>query len=134
MDDSIWDNTKPYNVSLDNMSGIEDLVNIDGTTELIATTTTLTSCVYDKIWYSTHAECDSWYNVPETMYIYQEWDNPPNILEDTSPYYEPASDHIKPDFYIDDCSKPIISPFITRYYILQHMFVKFICLMPFCIF
>ena len=31
MDDAIWDNTNPCNVSLDDMSGTEVLVNIDGT-------------------------------------------------------------------------------------------------------
>ena len=32
------------------------------------------------------------------------------------------------------CLKPIISPFITGYHILQHMFIKFIRLMLFCTF
>ena len=49
MDDAIRDNMNPCDVSLDNMSGTEDLVNIDGTKELIATTTTLTLSVYYKI-------------------------------------------------------------------------------------
>ena len=80
MDDAIWNNTNPYNVSLDDMSGTEDLVNINGTKESIATTTILTSSVYDEIWYNTHEECNLWYDVPETMNNYQEWDNPPNIL------------------------------------------------------
>ena len=102
MNDVIWDNTKPCNVSLDNMSGTEDLVNINGIKESISTTTTLTSNVYDKIWYNTHKECDLWYNVPETMDNYQEWDNLPNVLKDTSLNYESASDHIKSDFYISD--------------------------------
>ena len=68
----------------------------------IATTTTLTPSVYDKILYNMHEECDSWYNVLETVNGYQKCDNPPNILEYTSPSYESASEHIKPDFYIDD--------------------------------
>ena len=34
---------------------------------------------------------------------YQEWDNLPNILEDTSPNYESVSEHNKPDLYIGDC-------------------------------
>ena len=42
MNDVIWDNINHCNVSLDDISGIEDLVNIDGTKESIATTTTLT--------------------------------------------------------------------------------------------
>ena len=100
MDDAIWDNTNPCDVSLDNMSGTEDLVNIDGTKESIATTTKLTSSVYDEIWYNTYAECDAWYNVPETMDNYQEWDNPPIILEDTSKNNESPKAHIQPDFYI----------------------------------
>ena len=102
LDDAIWDNTNPCDVSLDDMSGTEDLVNIDGTKESIATTTKLTSSVYDEIWYNTYAECDAWYNVPETMDNYQEWDNPPNVLENTSLNYESASDHLKPDFYINN--------------------------------
>ena len=102
MDDDIWNNTNPCDVSLEDMSGIENLVNIDGTKESITTTTTLTSSVYDKIWYNTHEECDLQYNVPETMNNYQEWDDPLNILEDTSHNYEFASDHIKQDFYIDN--------------------------------
>merc|ERR1712238_195446 len=32
----------------------------------------------DEIWYDTHAECDSWYDVLETMNGYQEWDDPPS--------------------------------------------------------
>ena len=54
MDDVIWDNTNPYNVSLDNMSGTEALVNIDRTKESIANTTTIMSSVYNKIWYDAH--------------------------------------------------------------------------------
>ena len=60
MVDVVWDNTNPCDVSLDNISGTEDLVNIDGTKESITTTTTLTASVYDKIWYNTHEEYDSW--------------------------------------------------------------------------
>ena len=56
--------------------------------------------VYDEIWYNTHEECDSWYNVPETMNGYQKWDDPPNILGNTSHNYESASGLIKPDFYV----------------------------------
>ena len=44
----------PYNVFLDNMNSTEDIINIDGTKELIATTTSLISSVYDKIWYYTN--------------------------------------------------------------------------------
>ena len=51
--------TNPCDVSFDDMSGTEDLVKVDGTKELIDTTTTLTSSVYGKIWYNTHEECDS---------------------------------------------------------------------------
>ena len=67
MDDAIWDNKNPCDVSLDNMSGTEDLVNIDETKESTATTTTFTSSVYDEIWYDTHEECDLWYDVLKTM-------------------------------------------------------------------
>ena len=72
MNDAIWGNTNPCDISLDNISGTEDLVNIDGTKESIATTTTLTSSVYDEIWYDTHEKCDLWYDVPEIMDGYQE--------------------------------------------------------------
>ena len=54
MNDAIWDNTNPCDVTYDDMSGTEDLVNIDGTKESTVTTTTLMSSVYDKIWYNTH--------------------------------------------------------------------------------
>ena len=84
------------------MSGTETLANIVGTEESIATTTTLKASVYKEIWYDTNKECDLWHDVLETMNGYQEWDNPPNILEDTSPNYKFASEHIKPDFYIDN--------------------------------
>ena len=50
-----------------------------------------------------HGECDSWHNVLETINSYQEWEDTPNIIEDTSPNYESASDHIKPDSYIGNC-------------------------------
>ena len=85
------------------MSDTEALANIDGTKESITTTTTLASSVYDKIWYNTYTECDLWHDVLETMNGYQEWDDLPNILEDTSPNYESTSEHIKPDFYIGNC-------------------------------
>ena len=85
------------------MSDTEDLTNIDRTKESIATTTTLTSSIYDEIWYNTHEICDLWYNIPETLNGYQEWDDPPNILEDTNPNYEFESGHIKPDFCINNC-------------------------------
>ena len=51
MDDAIWDNINPCDVSLDNMSGTEDFINVDGTKESNATATTLTSNVMTK--YST---------------------------------------------------------------------------------
>ena len=102
MDVTIWDNTNTCNVSLDNMNSTEALANINRRKEPITTITILMSSVYDKLWYNTYEECDSWHNVLETMKGYQEWDDSPNILEDKSPNYESQSEHIKPDFYIGD--------------------------------
>ena len=84
------------------MNGTEVLANIHGSKELIDTTTTLMSGVYNKIWYDIHEEYDLWHNVQETMNGYQEWDDQPNIIEDTSPNYESPSEHIEPDFHIGD--------------------------------
>ena len=67
MDNAIWDNTNPCDVSLEDMGGTEDLANIYVTKESIATTTTLMPSVYNQIWYNTHEEWDSWHNVLETM-------------------------------------------------------------------
>ena len=65
MDDAIWDNTNPCDVSLDNMNCTEALANIHGTIESITTTTTLMSSAYDKIWYNTNKECDLWHDILE---------------------------------------------------------------------
>ena len=116
MDDAIWDNTNPCNASFDNMSGTKTLANIEGTKELIATTTTLTSSVYDKIWYSTHEECDLWFNVLETMDDYQEWDDQPKILEDTSPMQVNISNWI----FILTIIKPKYKTFKANYFTVYH--------------
>ena len=79
----------------------------------VATTTTPMSIKDNKIWNNNNEEYDAWYKVAETMDNYQEWDNPPIILEGL---------------------KLIISPFITRYHFLHQMFSKFIYLMLFCTF
>ena len=84
------------------MNGTESLTNIRETKESSATTTALMSSIYNEIWYNVHEECGLWYDVLETMNGYQEWDDPPKILEDTSPNYQSPSEHIKPDFYISD--------------------------------
>ena len=59
--------------------------------------------VYNKIWYNAHEEYDVWHDVLETMDGYQEWDDPPTILEDTSSNYESPNEYIQPEFYIGDC-------------------------------
>ena len=119
MDDAIWDYINSYNVSLDNMNGTEALANIDGTKESIATSTTLTSSVYDEIWYNTHEEYDSWHDILETINVYQEWDDPPNILEDTSPNYESASKHIN-QIFILVIIKPKYGTFEAGYFTVYH--------------
>ena len=50
IDDAIWNNENPCNVSIDNTNGTEALANIHMTKESIATTTTPMSSVYNKIW------------------------------------------------------------------------------------
>ena len=54
----------------------------------------------DELWFVAHKAFDLWYNNPETMNNYQEWDDPPNILGDTSIISEYLNKHIEPDFYI----------------------------------
>ena len=101
--DANWDNTNPWNVSLDDANGTETLANVDVTKESIVTTTTSMSTKDDKIWYNAHEECDSWHDVPETMDNYKEWDDPPIILKDTSNNNESQKEHMEPDFYIGEC-------------------------------
>ena len=60
------------------------------------------STTSNKIWYDAHEEYDSWHDVLENMDGYQEWDDSPTILEDTSPNYESLKGYIEPDFYIRD--------------------------------
>ena len=54
IDDAIWDNTNPCNLSLDNTNDTAALANIDVSKELIVTTTTSVSTKDDKIWYNAH--------------------------------------------------------------------------------
>ena len=49
MDDAVWDNTNPWDISLEDINGTEALVNIHGIKESITSTTTLMSSVYNKI-------------------------------------------------------------------------------------
>ena len=102
IDDAIWDTTNPCKVFLDDTNSTEALANINVTKELITTTTLSMSTVYNKIWYNAHEEYDLWHDVLEIMDGYQEWDDPPTILEDISPNYESSKEHIEPDFYISD--------------------------------
>ena len=54
MDDAVWDNTNPWDISLEDINSTEALANIHGTKESITTTTTLMSSVYNEIWYNTN--------------------------------------------------------------------------------
>ena len=96
-DDINWDNTDPCDVSLDNASGTEDPANVDVTKKLVATTTTPMSTEDDKTWYNANEENDSWHEVLETMHNFQEWNDPPFILKDTSKN-KSTEEHIEPDF------------------------------------
>ena len=100
--DAIWDNTNQCDVSLDNTSGTEDLADAEVTKESVPTTTTPMSAKDDEIWYNTIGEYDSWYKVAEIMDNYQERDNPPIILEDTSKTNESPKEHVEPDFYLGE--------------------------------
>ena len=97
------------------MNGTEALANIHGTKESIADITTLVSSVYNEIWYNVHEDCDLWHDVLETMNGYQEWDDSPIILEDTSPSYESLSEHIEPGF-IAAIVKPKYRAFESNYF------------------
>ena len=102
-DDAIWDNTNPYDLFLEDINGTETAARIDFTKESIVTTTTSMSIKDDELWFNAHGESDSWCDVPETMDNYQEWDNTPNILGDTSIIDESPKEHIESDFYISEC-------------------------------
>ena len=99
-DDTIFDNTNPCDVSLEGIYDTETAATIDFIQEPIITTTTSMSTKNDKPWFNAHKESDWWYNFPETMDSYQEWEDPLNILRDTSIISESPKGHIKPDFYI----------------------------------
>ena len=101
-DDTIWDNTDPCNVSLDDTSGIEGLANVDVTKESVATTTTSMSTKDDKIWYNANKEYDSWHKVAKTMDNYQEWNDSPIIFKNTNKNNESTEEHIELDFYIGE--------------------------------
>ena len=57
-DNAIWDNTNPYNISLNNPNGTENVANIDVTKEPIFTTTISMSTEEKELWYNTHEEYD----------------------------------------------------------------------------
>ena len=103
IDDAIWDNTNPCDVSRDNVNGTEVLANIDVTEESITTKTTSISTIYNKVLYNAHTECDFWHDVLKTMDSYQAWDDPSTILEDVSPNYESPKEYIEPVFLICNC-------------------------------
>ena len=97
INDAIWDNTHPWDVTLYDTSGAQAqaLVNVEVTKESIVTITTSISTKDKEIWYNAHEECDSWHNVPETMDNYKKWEDPPFILEDTSINNESPKEHIE---------------------------------------
>ena len=53
----------------------------------------------DEPWFDTHEHFDSWYNTPETMDNYDEWDKSPNICQDIGMNNVSTNEHIQPDFY-----------------------------------
>ena len=71
--------------------------SIDVTKESTVTTTISMSINDDKPWFDAHEEFDLWYDTPETMDNYQEWDDPPIILKDTSKSNESPKEYIDPD-------------------------------------
>ena len=103
--DSIWNNTDPCDVSLDNKGGTKGSVSIDVTKEPVKATTTPMSIKIDnntnvaqdsvtiittpmsieddKTWYDANEEYDLWHNAAETMVNYQEWVDSPTVLGDT---------------------------------------------------
>ena len=158
-DDSIWNNTDPCDVSLDDTRDTEGPVSIDMTKEpvkttttpmsikidnntnvaqdSVATTTTPMAIENDKTWYDANEEYDSWYNAAETMDNYQEWADPPTILGDTDKT-DPINGHIKPHIHEGKhhtgSLKLNISPPNTGYQFLHSMFYKIIYFMLFCTF
>ena len=91
----MWKNTNPCDVLLDNTSDSEEPVNSTMTTtpigieynskvtqDSVATTTIIMSAEYNKTWYNTNVEYDSWPNAAETMDNFQEWINPPTVVRD----------------------------------------------------
>ena len=69
INDTIWDNRNPCDVSIYDTNGTAALVNIRVTKELIATTTTHMSTVYNNMWYDAHEDCDLRHYVLETMAV-----------------------------------------------------------------
>ena len=96
-DDSIWNNTDPCDISLDDTSDTKGPVRTDVTKksvkatttpmsveidtntnvaqDLVTTTTTPMSIEDDKTWYDDNEQYDWWHNVAETMDKYQRWVN-----------------------------------------------------------
>ena len=115
-DDSIWNNTDPYDISLDNTSDTKGPVSIDVTEEPVKATTTPMSIEIgnntnlasdsvtttttpmlienDETWYDANKEYHLWYNTVETMDNYQEWVDPPTVLGDTDKT-KPINEHIE---------------------------------------
>ena len=54
----------------------------------------------NKIWYNANKEYDSWYKVVATMDNYQEWDDPPIILEETSKKMSFQKNILNPSFIL----------------------------------
>ena len=79
--------------------------NINTAQYSTATTTARMSTETNKILYTVNEEYDLWHDAVEIMDNYQEWTNPPTVLEDVD--------------------KPIIKP-ITGYQFKHFMFYKII--------
>ena len=114
-DGSIWNNTDPCDISLENTSDTKGPVSIDVTKESVKATITPMSIEIDnninvaqysvtttntpmpieddKTWYDSNEESDLWHEAAETMDNYQEWVDPPTILGDTDKT-QPINKHI----------------------------------------
>ena len=114
-DDAIWDNTNPYKVSFDTTDDAEITTSIHVTKESTVTTTISMSNDDDKPWFDVHKEFDLWYNTPETMDNYKEWEELPNILKNTSIINESLNKHIVPDFILANV-KPKYRTFKANYF------------------
>ena len=107
------------------------------TQDSVATTTTTMSEENNKIWYDTNEEYDLWHITAETMDNYQEWINPPTVVEDKN-ITNSIIEHIKPRIHQGDQHKSSLKSTISTpnsgYQFLHSMLYKVICFMLLCTF